>query len=892
MSRWGSAFRIAVAYVVGAYTGNWALLASTMEGERQRRKRDKANQRARQQFNDALNDRLELIDLQSDAARTLCLGRVRYVEGIRDRWSSGANGELLTMFVSVASHEIDAFEQWYLDDVAVTLDGNGWVQTAPWLVTDRRTESVSRTGDGTVTLPVGYVSGSALVTWSVGSGDGTTQGSGSISVSGTGPYTGTVSGTTSGSDVTVSYQRDVGTSHVRIREYLGTDTQSVSGDVAAEYPGKIDATDHFRGIAGALIDFKYNPNVFPQSYPTPTAVFRGAKCYDWRKDSTVAGGSGAHRKATPSTWEWSENPAVCAGRYFSWRAGWNCSLDWARATDMQAAADVCDTSTGFDVAGSTVTLPLYRCGLTISAAADHAEAMDSIMETMAGRHVWSGNTWRMRAGAMATPVLTIDESWFGHVGAPGGEPDDEPVIRAAQSLPKDARTNRVIGKCVDPDQRYQMLPFPAVEDSVLVAAKGERQDDIDLPGVNHIAHAQNLAKIVIREAQAGLRLECSTGWRGLLAEPLDVASITVDRLGMTGKTAEVTGWSFGFNEGTKLKLAEITDAIFDPTEPLDGRDPAPDSDIRRPWEVEQLTGLTVTSGAAAVLDTSILTRTQVSWTAPTGQNIRSGGYVEIQYTPAAEAIPSGDWPNWTERGNGTSTVVPGLLTGRFYLFKARFVQGSPLVEGAWSDPPVRHQIAARRSTKIFRQTTAPTGDVIDGDEWFDTDDGNAYYVRVSGSWVATPTGTGGLEDGAATFTDSDYTASATSVGTPGPGEEFTSVNSTIHTLTWTNSTSATRQVQIEFSGIGYRNSSGGGGAVRFRYEYSVSGGGASLAVNGPAWVDGGTADREYSRAYQVDVAAGATITVLHRRRLTYGNTGSSQNATWEEVSTRLTAILK
>lgn len=173
MSRWGSAFRIAVAYVVGAYTGNWALLASTMEGERQRRKRDKANQRARQQFNDALKDRLELIDLQPDAPRTLCLGRVRYVEGIRDRWSSGANDELLTMFVSVAGHEIDAFEQWYLDDVAVTLDGNGWVQTAPWLVTDRRTESVSRTGDGTVTLPVGYVSGSALVTWSVGSGDGT-----------------------------------------------------------------------------------------------------------------------------------------------------------------------------------------------------------------------------------------------------------------------------------------------------------------------------------------------------------------------------------------------------------------------------------------------------------------------------------------------------------------------------------------------------------------------------------------------------------------------------------------------------------------------------------------------------------------------------------------------
>jgi hypothetical protein len=34
-------------------------------------------------------------------------------------------------------------------------------------------------------------------------------------------------------------------------------------------------------------------------------VVRGKLCYDPRKDSTVAGGSGAHRWATPSTWEWS-----------------------------------------------------------------------------------------------------------------------------------------------------------------------------------------------------------------------------------------------------------------------------------------------------------------------------------------------------------------------------------------------------------------------------------------------------------------------------------------------------------------------------------------------------------------------------------------------------------
>jgi hypothetical protein len=51
-----------------------------------------------------------------------------------------------------------------------------------------------------------------------------------------------------------------------------------------------------------------NP-VWPQGRPSFKFKVRGKRCYDPRKDSTVTGGSGAHRWATPSTWEWSENAA-------------------------------------------------------------------------------------------------------------------------------------------------------------------------------------------------------------------------------------------------------------------------------------------------------------------------------------------------------------------------------------------------------------------------------------------------------------------------------------------------------------------------------------------------------------------------------------------------------
>lgn len=47
-----------------------------------------------------------------------------------------------------------------------------------------------------------------------------------------------------------------------------------------------------------------------------TALVRGRRCYDPRLDST-AGGSGAHRLATPATWEWTDNPAVALADFLA-----------------------------------------------------------------------------------------------------------------------------------------------------------------------------------------------------------------------------------------------------------------------------------------------------------------------------------------------------------------------------------------------------------------------------------------------------------------------------------------------------------------------------------------------------------------------------------------------
>jgi hypothetical protein len=674
-------------FLVAAFaiaTQNWWLLASTLAGVvASDREAEKARRRAIQQQNAAARDRLVMVDLQPNAPRTLVMGRVRYVEGVRDVWTSGVFDENMTMVVSFAGHEIDGFEQWYLDDKLVTLDGSGWVNEAPYRRTDNEARTVNGVLDGagnaTIALAEPPAAGTdVLAVWSTGSGENQIQGSAAVSVVGS---TATVTGGQPLAGVQVIYFTGVLKKFVRIRPYVGAAGQNVGADLAAEYPGKVTATDRFAGMALAVIDVLYEPDVFPQGRPNVSAVLRGAKMYDPRTGATV----------------FSENLALMALHYFTYAYGWARSSALARAADIVVAANVCDTITAFvlrkpDGSTGTVTRALFHGGITIPDDADKPAAMASLVDAMAGRAGWSGGQWRLRAGVLGASVATITQDWLVNNNT-GGRPDDEPVISAVQSVPRTSRINRVSGRCTDPDQRYQLLPFPAVQDPVLVAAKGERLAEVEWQAVNHIAHAQHLASMMIRRAQAGLQLELTCGEQAADLELLDVVELTMPDYGYSAKPFEVVGITWNPTGAYKLTLLETAAELYTVDAELRGRDPAPDSNLREPWDVETMAAPTVTSGTTPTLDGSIITRTVLAFAPAVGQNIRRGGQIEIQYTEAAATLPTGDWPSWVEQGDAAKATIPGLLQGRFYFFRIRAVQTLPLVRGKWS--PVRlHQVAA------------------------------------------------------------------------------------------------------------------------------------------------------------------------------------------------------
>lgn len=754
MSRSFWSYAAAVVYAVAGYiTTNpqfYAMAAASLAGGAQAERQRRARNQARDAYNASLQDRMVMLDLQPDAPRTLALGRVRVVEGVRRRWTSGENSTQLTMIVSFAGHEIDGFETFWANDIALTLDEDGWAQTAPYLKGTVRTEAMEATldseGEASVTLTSTPIAGTVTAVWVVGSGQAESQGTCTVDGSGTAI---TITGGVAGATARINWQSTLGQSVLRIRPYLGTDAQNIGADLADEYPGKITATDRFAGMAAAVIDVLYDPDVFPQGVPNFTATLRGAKCLDPRTGLTV----------------WTRNPMLHAYLYARLGNGWAVPADEIAEADVEAEADFCDLSTEFVLGEDDVTLPRYQCDLVLSSDADPRQNMAAIMETMAGRWGWAGGVLRFRCGRMAPAVFTIDESWLAQRMGSDGRPEREPVARLVNGVQADERVNRVSGKCVDPDQRYQFMPFPTVKDDVLIDAQGEHAQDVDMPGVAHIAHAQHLASILIRRGQAPLSMELRCNLHAYRCELFDVGEANLPRYVTVGKPFEVIGWRWHPTEGVRLTCAEVSEEMFEPVDSLQGRDPAPNGDIPSPWSVPQLTGLEVTSGTVTLTDASVITRTQATWDAATVQAVLIGGKVEVQYIEAAVALPAGDWPSWEESGDSTQATIPGLRTGRYYLFRARF-RNAMQVRGPWSEQ-VLHGVAlppAVEADQLYIEYS------VDGaTDWHGTFTSGDLYTRwrlgTTGDWEG-PWRIVGEDGSAGEYFDFRFRRSATQPATP------------------------------------------------------------------------------------------------------------------------------
>jgi hypothetical protein len=108
----------------------------------------------------------------------------------------------------------------------------------------------------------------------------------------------------SGTDPTKRYRMVFNAHH-------GASDQTVDPMLNASISTEWTTNHRLRGVAYIAASFEYDSRGMFSSIPQLTVVVRGKKLYDPRKDGSISGGSGSHRYDTPSTFEWSDNAALC-----------------------------------------------------------------------------------------------------------------------------------------------------------------------------------------------------------------------------------------------------------------------------------------------------------------------------------------------------------------------------------------------------------------------------------------------------------------------------------------------------------------------------------------------------------------------------------------------------
>ncbi|TKT79963.1 phage tail protein [Aquamicrobium sp. LC103] len=255
------------------------------------------------------------------------------------------------------------------------------------------------------------------------------------------------------------------------------------------------ATSRCTGMAYVIIEREWDENLFSQGHPEIEFVLRGLRLYDPRKDSTVVGGSGSHRLNQPSTWEFSQNPALQRLNYqlglrglISQRSliGEGKSLGQLDLGTYFAAMNVCDTLRNGK--------PTYQAALYVSSDDDHTEVLKEFDDAMAGYGLNRRGLSGVIPGAPQIPVATITAN-------------DIPVERAQQKqLRKSAFElyNYLSGQFISREDQWNPASLKPVYVSADVAADGRpRQTSNDFLQVSDPDIAQYLLNIRYRQNRKG-----------------------------------------------------------------------------------------------------------------------------------------------------------------------------------------------------------------------------------------------------------------------------------------------------------------------------------------------------------------------------------------------------
>ena len=349
-------------------------------------------------------------------------------------------------------------------------------------------------------------------------------------------------------------------SKIRVYKHLGNQTSAtddfanVSGKNLAntliadsELTGDDALDSNFvgKGLAYLYVRYEYDREVFANGLPIVTATVQGKKVFDPR--------ASGQQLSNPSTWTYSNNPALCIADFLYSEYGLDDSL--INYTTIQSAANECDENVALTGGG---TQKRYRLDGVIEASRPVGGVLEDMVTSCAGTLFYGAGQWVLKAGAYSTPVKTFTDDDF------------RSGITLETKISMRDNFNVVQGTFIDEAEGYITGDYPQVSNATFLSEDNNQESilDLNLPFTTNSTSAQRLAKLTLLRGREQMSFSADFSTDAIEVEVGDIVQLTHARYGFTNKLFEVLSWQPKVRDEDgalliSMSLRETSQAAFD-----------------------------------------------------------------------------------------------------------------------------------------------------------------------------------------------------------------------------------------------------------------------------------------------------------------------------------------
>ena len=299
------------------------------------------------------------------------------------------------------------------------------------------------------------------------------------------------------------------------------------------------------------------------------------------------------------------------------------------------------------IAGTSVTItsdgsgsitktaePRYYGGGIVETSEQTKDVLEDLLTTIGGSAIFVGGQWKIKAASYHTPVYEFDED---QIISP---------ITLRTKVSRRERFNLIKGVYVTPLNEGEPADYPIVQNSTAQTNDGRVLPmDYDLPMTQRPHTAQRLAKIKLEKHRQELFFEATFSLEAMQVQPGDVVNLTNARMGWSTKPFEVITWGLQSGEdggvptySVKMALQETASSVYDWNNGEETYvDPAPNTNLPNPLEVNPPTGLAVVPREVRTAAGDMTYEFDITWSQPADIFVINGGKYEVEFKKSSEA---------------------------------------------------------------------------------------------------------------------------------------------------------------------------------------------------------------------------------------------------------------